>query len=133
MKCISDPKEISKIEGFLEDVNAVAKLDDGSFYRLVVGTTEAVNNAIAHGNGFDPDKKVCVTCDIVDSSVFVYVKDEGQGFNPDSLPNPTDKDNLMSPTGRGIFLMRSLMDEVRFHFTQEGTVVEMILDFSKLR
>ena len=133
LKCISDPREIGKIERFLEDVNAIARLDDGAFYRLLVATTEAVNNAIAHGNGSDPSKKVCVNCDIVNSSVLVYVKDEGRGFNPEGLPNPTEKDNLMRPSGRGIFLMRSLMDEVRFHFTEEGTVVEMILSYGRLR
>lgn len=133
LKCISDPGEISKIEKFLEDVNRKAKLDDGSFYRLMVATTEAVNNAIVHGNKSDPKKKVCVNCDIVNSSIFVFVKDEGPGFDPDSLPNPTERDNLLRPSGRGIFLMRSLMDDVRFHFTEEGTVVEMVLDFSKLR
>lgn len=133
LKCISDPNEISKIEEFLEEVNRKAKLDDGSFYRLVVATTEAVNNAIVHGNKSNPKKKVCVNCDIVNSSIFVYVKDEGRGFDPDSLPNPTERDNILKPSGRGVFLMRSLMDEVRFHFTEEGTVVEMVLDFSKLR
>jgi serine/threonine-protein kinase RsbW len=132
-KCISEPKEISRIEKFLEELNTVAKLDDGAFYRLLVATTEAVNNAIVHGNGSDPKKKVCVNCDIVNSSIYVYVKDEGSGFNPDILPNPTEKDNLMRPSGRGVFLMRTLMDEVRFHFTEEGTVVEMILDYGKLR
>ena len=133
LKCISDPKEISKIEQFLEDVNAVAKLDDGAFYRLLVATTEAVNNAIVHGNSSDPEKQVCVNCDIVNSSIYVYVKDEGSGFDPESLPNPTEKDNLLRPSGRGVFLMRSLMDEVQFHFTEEGTVVEMILSYSKSR
>ena len=133
LKCISDPKEISKIEKFLEDVNAVAKLDDGAFYRLLVATTEAVNNAIVHGNSSDPKKQVCVNCDIVNSSIYVYVKDEGSGFDPESLPNPTEKDNLLRPSGRGVFLMKSLMDEVQFHFTEEGTVVEMILSYAKSR
>lgn len=133
LKCISDPKEISKIEKFLEDVNVVARLDDGAFYRLLVATTEAVNNAIVHGNKSDPGKQVCVNCDIVNSSIYVYVKDEGPGFDPDSIPNPTEKDNLMRPSGRGVFLMRTLMDDVRFHFTEEGTVVELILDYGKLR
>jgi serine/threonine-protein kinase RsbW len=133
LRCISNPKEITKIEEFLEEVNRVARLDDGTFYRLMVATTEAVNNAILHGNKSDSSKKVCVQCDIVNSSIFVYVKDEGKGFDPSVLPNPTEKENLLRPSGRGIFLMRTLMDDVRFHFTEEGTVVEMLLDYSKLR
>ena len=133
MECISAPKEIGKIEGFLTHLNKTARLDDGTFYRLFVSCTEAVNNAILHGNKSDPRKKVCVTCSVNRESVSLRVKDEGKGFDPGKVPNPLDDQNLLKESGRGIFLIRSMMDEVRFHNEPDGTTIEMVIDLKLLR
>ncbi len=114
-------------------MNDVARLDDGTFHRLLVATTEAVNNGILHGNKSDPKKKVCVECVLVDDSIVVRVKDEGKGFNPARVPNPLDEKNLMKESGRGIFLMRTMMDHVTYHISRNGTIVEMVLDLKNLR
>ena len=133
MVCISMPGEIRRVEKFLEEVNKQTRLDDGTFHRLFVSATEAVNNAILHGNKSDPAKKVCVRCVVNKDSIMVSVSDEGGGFDPASVPNPLDEQNLLKESGRGIFLIRSMMDRVDFHPTGTGTTVEMAINLKRLR
>ncbi len=134
MNCISEPKEIAHVEEFLNKVNRTAKLDDGTFYRLLVAVTEAVNNAILHGNKSDPRKLVClVVLYRKNDRLVVRVKDEGKGFDPDHLPNPLDEKHLLKPSGRGVFLMRELMDEVHFSFGKDGSTVELVINLKRLK
>lgn len=133
LECQSDPKEIRRIEPFLQMVNEVARLDDGTFYRLLVAGTEAVNNGILHGNKSDPRKLVLVTCILEDSSLVFRVKDQGRGFKPEDVPDPLEEKNLLKTSGRGIFLMRSLMDKVKFTITHEGTEVELVINLKLLK
>ncbi len=132
MSCKSDPREIGKVEKFLEKVNKKAHLDDGTIYRLLVATTEAVNNAIIHGNKSNPKKNVYVSCELVAHVLTMTVRDSGKGFDPGSLANPLDEENLLKESGRGIFLIKSLVDNVEFRIQQRGTSVIMRLDLSKL-
>ena len=125
MNCRSNPKEISRIEEFLRQVSKHLHIDDGMMYRLLVSCTEAVNNAIVHGNKSDPDKNVTIRCVVRDKSLTIYVQDEGSGFDSENLQDPRDKKNLMKENGRGVFLMRSLMDHVKFKRLKSGSVVEM--------
>ncbi|MGH2567929.1 MAG: ATP-binding protein [Bacteroidota bacterium] len=134
MECISNPKEIVHVETFLDKVNKVAQLDDGTFYRLLVACTEAVNNAIMHGNKADARKLVCVTIVFKkNDSLTVRVDDQGNGFDPDHLPNPVEDQNLMKTSGRGVFLMRELMDNVNYSFGKEGSTVELVINLKRLR
>jgi serine/threonine-protein kinase RsbW len=133
LDCRSDSREVRRIESFLNKVNKTANLDDGTFYRLLVATTEAVNNAIIHGNKSDPHKYVHVVCILYKDSLVLRVKDEGKGFRPDEIPDPLAEKNLLKTSGRGIFLMRSLMDKVRFHIGPDGTEVELVVDLHLLR
>lgn len=126
--CKSDQKEIRRIEPFLQKMNEVAKLDDGTFYRLLVAGTEAINNGILHGNRGNKKKLVHVTCIIKKDSLVFRVKDEGSGFNPEEVPDPLEEKNLLKTSGRGVFLMRSLMDKVTYTMTPEGTEVELVID-----
>lgn len=133
MECVSNQKQVHKLEGFLRKVSKTVRLDDGTFYRLLVSSTEAVNNGIVHGNKSDPGKKVCVTCTVNSDSIIVKVTDEGKGFDPSIIPNPLDDNNLLKETGRGIFLIRSMMDTVDFEITPHGTAVVMVIDMRRLR
>jgi serine/threonine-protein kinase RsbW len=125
MICRSDLKEISHIEEFLRRVSRQMHFDDGMMHRLLVSCTEAVNNAIIHGNQSDPDKKVVIRCIVKKKTLTISVKDEGRGFDPESLQDPRDEKNLMKENGRGVFLMRSLMDKVKFKHSRSGSVAEM--------
>ncbi len=131
-ECTSDPKEIAKVEPFLQKINKATRMDDGTFYRLLVAGTEAINNGILHGNKSDPNKSVCVTCTVDSRKLIFRVKDQGRGFKPEEVPDPLEEKNLMKTSGRGIFLMRSLMDKVNFTLTSEGTEVELVIDMKHL-
>jgi serine/threonine-protein kinase RsbW len=86
---------------------------------------EALANAIVHGNHCDPEKTVSISVAVnEDCDLLVSVKDSGSGFDPSGLPNPIAAENLLAPHGRGIFLIRQLMDEVDFKFDR-GTEVRM--------
>ncbi len=131
--CVSDPKEIAKVETFLKSVNKIAKLDDGTFYRLLIASTEAINNGIMHGNNSDPSKRVCITCTLKSGALVVKVQDEGDGFDYEHVPNPLDEVNLMKESGRGVFLMRSMMDKVAYRKNKHGTVVVMTINLKRLQ
>lgn len=90
-----------------------------------VGLTEAISNAMLYGNCEDPDKRVRVEVCLEDQAITVRVADEGSGFDPDQVPDPTAPANLEKPGGRGIFLMRQLLDEVRFN--DRGNCVTLVL------
>ncbi len=97
---------------------------DGSELDIETALYEALANAIVHGNQEDPRKLVCVSCRCTtDGEVSLIVQDEGQGFDTAAVLDPTTPENCLLPRGRGIYLMKTLMDEVRFE--QHGAVVFM--------
>jgi serine/threonine-protein kinase RsbW len=90
-----------------------------------VGVTEALANAILYGNDRDPDKRVRVAVELTQQAVVVEVTDEGTGFDPGSVPDPTLPENLDRTGGRGVFLIRQLMDEVEYR--DGGNCVRLVL------
>lgn len=121
----SRPKEVAKVERFLEKLNRRLHMEDAKFNKLLVATTEAVNNGIIHGNKRDPEKKVTLTCVLNHSLLIVRVEDEGAGVDTDALPDPLTEENLLRENGRGVFLMRSLMDDVEFEKNRGKAAVVM--------
>lgn len=85
---------------------------------------EALINAIKHGNHYDPSKRVQICCRIYPDLIRIEIEDEGKGFDLASVPDPTDPDNLESPCGRGIMLMRSFMSRVEFNETGNRVLME---------
>ncbi|TNF27640.1 MAG: ATP-binding protein [Bacteroidetes bacterium] len=110
-------------EKLVDDVCKKYSVDEDYYGNILIAVTEAVNNAINHGNRQNPEKKVHV--DFIDRGdrLSFSVKDEGDGFDHDALPDPTDPENLEKISGRGVFLMKHLADEVEF--SENGTRVEM--------
>ncbi len=90
-----------------------------------VSLTEALSNAMLYGNGSDPSKRVKVEVLVTDTQITARVIDQGDGFDPQVVPDPTTPENLTRPGGRGIFLMRELMDEVQFN--EAGNAVTLVL------
>jgi serine/threonine-protein kinase RsbW len=127
MNMRSNPKLIHRVEKFLQKVNKKAHLDEIQFNKVLVSLTEAVNNAILHGNKSDSRKKVYLTCELSKERMILRVRDSGAGFEPHKIANPLDESNLMRESGRGIFLMRTLMDKVQYRFSEHGSEVEMVL------
>jgi serine/threonine-protein kinase RsbW len=127
MNMRSNPRLIHRVEKFLQKVNKKAHLDEIQFNKVLVSLTEAVNNAILHGNKSDSRKKVYLTCELSKERMILRVRDSGAGFEPHKIANPLDESNLMRESGRGIFLMRTLMDKVQYRFSEHGSEVEMVL------
>jgi serine/threonine-protein kinase RsbW len=100
-------------------------------HKMMVSVTEAVNNAIIHGNKCDQKKKVHVRCELLPGWLVVFVDDEGKGFQPEKVRNPLRKQNLMKESGRGVFLMKTLMDKVEFEMGSSGAQVALWLDMNK--
>ncbi len=123
----SNPKLIHRVEKFLQKVNRSAHLDEIQFHKVLVSTTEAVNNAIFHGSESDPRKRVYIRCELSKERLILTVKDSGRGFDPRKLRNPLNNAYLLEVSGRGIFLMKTLMDRVEFQFSKKGTEVRLTL------
>ena len=122
----SFPSQIQAISPIVEQLmHFIAKSrSTGASEDIEIALGEALENAVVHGNREDPDKRVYSTCRCTpDGEVSISVQDEGQGFDPDTLLDPTAPENRLCPSGRGIYLMKALMDEVRFE--KGGTLVYM--------
>ena len=120
----STPDNIYQVEEFIEDVRDELEFKDDVYGNVMVAITEAVNNSIIHGNKGDSSKDVIIQCQTSNPyRLVVSVEDQGSGFNPEDLPDPTAPENLANPGGRGVFLMRNLADEITFK--NEGRRVEM--------
>lgn len=118
-------ENIRMIESFIDNAKEEYQLDDDIYGNIMIAVTEAVNNAIVHGNRSDKSKNVALTLQILDHLIKFTIEDEGKGFDFTSLPDPTAPENIAKPGGRGIFLMKHLCDDVSFK--NEGKIVE--LDF----
>jgi len=101
---------LRKILDWMGERLAPLGLAENDHYHLCLATQEAVANAMEHGNRNQPDKRVTVTCTIDGRKIEVMVKDEGHGFDHEHLPDPTTEENLLCEHGRGVFLIRQLMD-----------------------
>ena len=124
----SELKELKRIERLSVKVAKKTHLHEDARDNLSISVTEVVGNAIVHGNKKNPDKSVTVIFDINADRISVTVRDQGEGFDPDGLSDPLDPKNLLKESGRGIFIMRSLMDDVAFSFSGEGTTVTFIMN-----
>ena len=91
--------------------------------KVCLAVREAVANAVQHGNGLEPEKIAQVVLTIGEEDLEIEIKDEGGGFDPESVPDPLAAENLLKPSGRGIFLMRRLVDAVDFAFDDSGATV----------
>ncbi|MCJ8163778.1 ATP-binding protein [Pontibacter sp. E15-1] len=119
-------ENIRVIESFIDNSKDEFEFEDDIYGNIMVAVTESVNNAIRHGNKFDKDKNVYLTLQVEDNKLLFEVEDEGPGFDFANLPDPTAPENLESPGGRGIFLMRNLCDEV--NFDSSGKKVQLVFN-----
>jgi len=110
------------IERFLADL-AVAGFTDRDIFGMRLAVEEAVVNGIKHGNASDPNKQVCIQYSVTPQQVLVSIEDEGNGFDPDAVPNPLAFENLERPSGRGVFLMRCYMTWVQFNPRGNGVTM----------
>ena len=127
----SDTDFIPAIDEFVLSKINLLNLDEDTLSDLSLSVSEAIANAMVHGNKLDPNKNVIVSINISDDELMVSIKDEGEGFDPDSVPDPTKPENIMRDSGRGIHIMRSFIDEVVYDFAHEGTELKLIISLKK--
>ncbi len=93
---------------------------------LAIAITEIVNNAITHGNRNDLRRKVIIDYELTSDAMIITIQDEGRGFAPEKVADPLAPENLLKESGRGIFIVRTLMDSVNYEFNESGTLVRMV-------
>ncbi|MBP9159758.1 MAG: ATP-binding protein [Flavobacteriales bacterium] len=116
-------ENIALAEKLIDQACAEHKVPEALYGNILIALTEAVNNAIHHGNALDPEKRVSMEYDTQGELITFRVSDEGPGFDYENLPDPTDPRNIEKPHGRGVFLMRALSDKVSF--ADNGATVEL--------
>jgi serine/threonine-protein kinase RsbW len=119
----SDQEYLSDVDVFIEGLLRGFGADESVVADIAISVSELVNNAIFHGNKAAPERPVEITCDREDGMVRISVTDEGGGFDPDTIPDPISDENLLKDVGRGIFIVKSLMDDVIIKATDTGTTV----------
>ena len=119
----SNLESLSKIESFIDEVCEQYKFGEDHYGNILIALTEAVNNAIKHGNKLNTEKKVNLNMETSGTSVCFIVKDEGVGFDFNNVPDPTLPENLERLRGRGVFLMKALADEIEFE--ENGTIIKL--------
>ena len=124
---IRERSEIVKVEEAIHSINADFGLGEVKTVNLLIAVTEAVINAVIHGNKNKPGKKVEVNIKYDDKEICAKIKDEGEGFDPDKLPDPTKDENLFKESGRGIFIIKSLVDKFEFSSDKTGTELTLIM------
>ena len=119
----SDPKNITRVETFVEGLVSKYHISPDVYGNILISLTEAVTNAITHGNLNDTTKRVYVKLKKRKDRIAFLISDEGRGFDFDQLPDPTSPENLLKIGGRGVFLMRQLSDDIVF--SENGSTVEI--------
>jgi len=132
-KLVLDSKfdEIDRLESFVKKLQDWTKFSDDDFNRIMLTLNEAVNNAIIHGNKENPEKQVFINSqyDENNSILRISIEDEGEGFDPNAIPDPLKEENLLNEGGRGVYLIEQYADKIKF--TNEGTKLTITYQLDK--
>ena len=124
LKIESSINNLRIVENTIEEVMNEIGITEENYGKILVSILEAVNNAIMHGNRYETDKFVDIEISYRNEKLKIKVSDEGKGFVPEEVPDPTIPQNLESLNGRGIFLMSKLADEIKY--SKRGNAVTMV-------
>jgi len=120
----SDFHQAKEVEDQIIAAAAQCGYDDDTIFALRLSVEEALSNAIRHGNLYDIHKKIDIRYSVRPDRIDLYVRDEGRGFDPRVVPDPTSPENLESPSGRGVMLMRAYMNQVEFN--ERGNQIHLV-------
>lgn len=123
LRLTSKPENLNQVEIFVQDLANKFQIKEDKFPHILISLTEAVNNAIIHGNKKDDEKLVSIYLRENEKGISIRVCDQGSGFNPHSVPDPTSPDHIAQEGGRGVFLIRELTDNC--FYLDEGRTIEM--------
>jgi len=124
----SNPRNLITVEEFVNYFAVDLNVNPDKIPGLLLSVTEASTNAIIHANKSDETKLVTIDVTKQDNQLIIRVKDQGKGFDPAKIPDPTETDNLLKDSGRGIYLMRVYMDDLKFNVTPDGTETILTLN-----
>lgn len=128
----SSPEKVSDVDEFLEDWLRRRGIPESTIADMAIAVTELVNNAVRHGNKEEPGKKVTVALRYGNGEIEAAITDEGDGFDPEDIPSPLAEENLLKEIGRGIFIVRSLMDEFEYTYApNRGSTIRIIKRLDK--
>ena len=122
----SSLESVDKVEQTAEQMARNAGIDEDETFRFSMAVREATVNAVLHGNAYDPEKRITATFENTGKDLIIRISDQGKGLDPATLPDPLAPENLLRGSGRGIFLIRSFMDEVHFRQLHPGTELTLI-------
>lgn len=117
---------VNKAEEEATKVATRSGFDEDETGRISMAVREAMVNAVLHGNHYDPNKRVSISFETTGNELVITVQDQGAGLDPDNVADPLAPENLLKQSGRGIFLIRAFMDEVKFRKLDPGTEVTLI-------
>jgi serine/threonine-protein kinase RsbW len=126
LRLSSTMESVGEVEAVADKLATEAGLDEDQRFHVSMAVREATLNAVLHGNEYDPARQIEVAFENNGTDFIFTIADQGRGFDPDHLPDPSAPENLLRSTGRGIFLIRSLMDEVHFRQLHPGTELKLI-------
>ena len=119
-------ESVNKAEEMADKAASQAGFDEDARGGISMAVREAMINAVMHGNGYSPEKRVKLSFEQSGGNLVITIRDEGAGMNPEEVPDPLAPENLMKQSGRGIFLMRAFMDDVKFRKLEPGTEITLI-------
>ncbi|MEX0844473.1 MAG: ATP-binding protein [Balneolaceae bacterium] len=122
-------EEVEKVEVILTKLQKELNFSDELYARMMLAVSEAATNGILHGNKLDASKTIEISAYLKDDKLEFVTKDQGEGFKRENLPDPTAEENLLKPSGRGVFLMEEYADEVKF--SDGGTKLTLVFKLPK--
>lgn len=123
----SDPDLLPEIEEFVIGIAEELNLSKDKYNNLALSVSEAASNSMVHGNKLDIEKKVHITVKVTDDIMEIIFKDEGKGFNINTVPDPTKPENILKESGRGIHIMKNFLDDLKYNFTPTGTEAILVV------
>lgn len=123
----SEPNSLNQVEIFSQELVSKYKFSNDKYPNILISLTEAVNNAMVHGNNLNAEKIVSIYLRESLEGITIRVSDQGKGFNPKQIPDPTQEDRIALEGGRGVFLIKELSDQC--NYLDEGRTLEMFFSF----
>jgi serine/threonine-protein kinase RsbW len=117
---------VNMVEQTAEQLAIKAGFSEDDLHKITMSVREAAVNAVLHGNAYDPGKKITVAYETSADALAITISDEGKGLDPETVPDPLAEENLLKTSGRGIFLIRSFMDEVKIRDLHPGTEITLV-------
>jgi serine/threonine-protein kinase RsbW len=121
---------VNKVEQTAEQLAMKVGFPEDDLHKITMSVREAAVNAVLHGNAYDPHKKITVAYETRPNSLAITITDQGKGLSETDIPDPLAEENLLKTSGRGIFLIRSFMDEVRIRDLHPGTEITLVKHMS---